>query len=236
MLMLGGVMTRRKIRGAVACLLFALLLVPAAVSADPITVTGGSLFIDHLGSLELTGERGFSLTASVSTTSGSVAFDDCIRTSCAPGNTVSVDAVWLGLDIRSGVLTFEGETYRVREGEAGAGVQFDGSFTAPSIASSAVISTPFTLVPLISGTGGSSFFSLPPPGGSFALQGSGIATINLSQYFESSPEGTTFFDGWKVDSVRYDFSAAEPVPEPGTMLLAGLGIAGIARRVARRRR
>ena len=229
-------MIQGKTLGSVVFSLCGLLLVPAAVTADPVTVTGGSLFIEDLGSLELTGERGFSLSASVSRTSGSVAWDDCIRTSCAPGDTLSVNAVWLGLDVRSGVLTFEGETYPVRESGASVGVVFEGSFVAPPIAPSAVVTAPFILPPRTPEGGLGSGFSLPFPGLSFALQGSGIATINLSQYFETSSEGTTFFDGWKVDSVRYDFSAAEPVPEPATMLLAGLGIAGIARRVRRRRR
>lgn len=229
-------MIQRSILGSVVFSLFGLLLVPAAVTADPITVTGGSLFIENLGSVELTGERGFSLSASVSRTSGNVDFASCGHPGfCAAGSTVSLDAVWLGGDVRSGVLSFEGETYPVREGAAGVGLDFRGSFVAPAIASSAVVTAPFTLAPNIFGTGGSSGFSLPHPGPSFALQGSGTATINLSQYFEDSPEGRTFFNTWRVDSVRYDFSAAEPVPEPGTMLLAGLGIAAIGRRVARRR-
>jgi hypothetical protein len=54
-----------------------------------------------------------------------------------------------------------------------------------------------------------------------------LPTINLS----ANPAALSV---WTVDSVRYDFSAAKPVPEPGTMLLVGLGIAAAARRLRRR--
>jgi hypothetical protein len=37
-------------------------------------------------------------------------------------------------------------------------------------------------------------------------------------------------------SIRYDFAAAEPVPEPFTLLLVGSGLGGIALRTRRARR
>lgn len=226
---------RRATFWGTTCLIAALAF-PAKLAADPVTVTGGHLLVTgSSGSLELTGERGFSLSATVSTFSGVFAPDACDTPDCEPGTTVSLHAHWVGLDVRGGILTFDGETYPLRDDAAAAGVDFQGSFIAPPIARSAVVTAPFLLPPRIPGTSGGSGFSLPFPGGSFALQGNGTATINLSQYFENSPEGPRFLNAWTVESVRYDFSAAEPVPEPGTLLLAGLGIAGIARRVSRRR-
>lgn len=217
------------------CLITALAF-PAKLTADPVTVTGGYLLVTgSSGSLELTGERGFSLSAEVSTFSGVFAPNLCDTPDCAPGTTLGLHATWVGLDVRRGVLTFEGETYPLRDDAAAVGLDFRGSFIAPPIARSAVVRAPFILPPRTAGTSGGSGFSLPFPGPSFALQGGGTATISLSQYFENSPEGSRFLNAWTVESVRYDFSAAEPVPEPGTLLLAAVGIAGIARRATRRR-
>jgi hypothetical protein len=107
-------MTRRTVLVSAIFSLFGILLVPRAALADPVTVTGGYLLVTGAsGTLELTGERGFSLSARVSTLSGSFAPRNCIFPECTPGTTVSLHGVWTGGDVRSGVLTFEGETYVV---------------------------------------------------------------------------------------------------------------------------
>jgi hypothetical protein len=38
-----------------------------------------------------------------------------------------------------------------------------------------------------------------------------------------------------VDSYTYNFNVAKPVPEPGTMIMMAMGIAGIVGNVRRRR-
>lgn len=147
---------------------------------------------------------------------------------CHPGTVVSLGAFWSGFDIRNGLLSFDGQTYKLSEnGGASAGVAFSGSFIAPPLAPSAVLAAPFRLVPAGGSSAGSSFMLPYPdhPPLTF-LTGAGTATVNLS------PWGPAFPEAWGVDSVRYDFS---PVPEPGTVVMIGLCLAGVARRVSRRR-
>jgi hypothetical protein len=210
--------------------LFTIFGWPAIAAADAVRVTGGELVMTGtVGSMDLTGERGFSLSARVSALSG--VFDpwsDCVMTpECTPGTVVSLHAFWSGFDIRSGLLTFEGESYQVtQDGGASVALDFDGSFMAPPFGSAATVTAPFRLE-LPSRFNSGSLFFLPYPNNPSRtfLTGVGTATVALS------PWGADFPGAWTVDSVRYEFS---PVAEPGTILMAGLGIAGIARRIRRR--
>jgi hypothetical protein len=147
--------------------------------------------------------------------------------SCVPGAEVSLEAVFVGTAIRNGIITLEGQTYDDNVGSADsltqANLEFSGSFTAPPAAPSATLSAPF---------GFTGSFAIPDESGlasiTHLLRGGGIGTINLG----FSPT----LSSWVVESARYDFSStAAPVPEPGTMLLVGLGFAGVARRMTRPR-
>jgi hypothetical protein len=175
------------------------------------------------GRIELIGERGFTLSSAVSAIGGRFGpHEQCLVPECDPGTTVSLYAAWLGNDL-SGQLTFDGETYNDLGGLSSltqASVEFIGSFVAPALEPSTTLTTPFRF---------QGQFWVPDAAGiaqvRHTLSGAGTATVTLSRGFPGDPS-------WVVNSVRYDFS---PVPEPGTMLMVGLGIAGIARRIQRTR-
>ncbi len=224
-------MKPRLLVSVCSCLVLVLAL-PGPTSADPINVTSGQLIVTgRFGEFELFGDRGLAFSGRVDAEFGIfMPRFQCNNTpNCVPGSSVSLRAFWSGSDIRSGVVSFDGRTYPVTDnGGAAAALEFSGFFVAPPLASSAVLTAPFQLVPGTA-TNFASFFTFPFPDSEFQfLAGTGTATITLSQ-----GSGPMFPDSWSVNSVRYDFS---PVPEPGTLLMVGLGMAGIARRVSRRRR
>jgi hypothetical protein len=154
--------------------------------------------------------------------------EQCGVPECRPGTEVSLRALWTGNDL-TGRLTFDGRTYNDLGGLnsfAQASIELLGFFTAPPMADAAEVMAPFRLVGM---------FDVPNDAGTASvrhtLSGAGTAIIDLSRAGNAPADDPA----WAVDSVRYQFAAAEPVPEPGTMLLVGLGIAGLARRAQQRR-
>ena len=223
-------MHHRSISHWAICCLFAALAFPARAAADPIQVTGGALDMGNfMGTLDITGERGFALYSRVDAISGLYwPWMQCNVPSCRPGTEVSLLARWSGSAI-SGPMSFEGETYDRVGGFidlAQASVEFTGSFTAPPMGPSATVMTPFSF---------SGIFTIPDEAGigqiRHTLFGGGTATVQLVPNTSSLPGDPA----WMVQSARYEFSAADPVPEPATLLMVGAGIAGVARRVRRKR-
>ena len=224
-------MKHRNISLWAICCLFAALAFPARAAADAIQVTGGALAMGNSrGTLDITGERGFALSANVDAFSGIyMPWERCNLPSCHPGDEISLRAAWLGSALRSPSMSFEGRTYTDVGGAvslAGASVDFTGSFIAPPMAPSATVVTPFSF---------SGSFSIPDADGIFPIRhtlfGAGTATVQLVPLGGTAPGEPS----WQVASARYEFSAADPVPEPATLLMVGAGIAGVARRVRRKR-
>jgi hypothetical protein len=219
-------MQHRNVSRWAICFLFAALAFPGRATADVIRVTGGALDMGNFsGTLDITGERGFALSSRVDAVSGLYwPWMQCNVPSCTPGTEVSLLARWAGSAL-GGSMSFEGRTFDDVGGaisRASASVEFMGSFIAPPMAPSAVVMTPFSF---------SGLFSVPDPmgPGSFlhSLVGAGTVTVQLVPNNTSLPGAPA----WMVASALYEFSAADPVPEPATLLMVGAGIAAVARRV-----
>ena len=205
----------------------AFLAVPPASSAEPIQITSGNLDTTITGGpLTLAGE-GFTFQGRV--LHGVSPADACRP--CLPGGLLSLDASWVGGDVR-GDAVFNGIAYPDVGTERSLSAQvitFTGTAgVVPAIeGSTASLTAPFTF---------SGWFSLnevgllpggnpPPPNVRADLFGAGMATVFLTR------SDTV----WVATRATYQFEETDPIPEPGTMLLVGTALSGLALRQRRRR-
>jgi len=168
----------------------------------------------------LIGERGFSLSGSISSTA-QVDAKSCFP--CVVGDGIATGALFSGLDLTVSSLTFEEVTYTdVNKVNSLSGVLV--GFSGPNVnappftGSTAVLTFPVTL--------GGLLVLAPSPQATptqHVLAGIGLGTLTLDRLPGA--------DLWEYGGITYHVSGeAAPVPEPSTLLLFGTGIAGVVLR------
>jgi hypothetical protein len=208
-----------------------LSITPRPAVADQILITGGGLQMGSFtGSITLSGERGFTLNASVSVIDSLfVPWTRCV-TPCAPGTAVGLTGTFTGSSLHSASATLDGQTFTMVGGIASptsAALFFTGNpVLLPSPDQEFItLVAPF----LFNGAFSSQLFLNPDGTGNISetLAGQGSAFLTLQRSL-LTPDGSP---GWRYTSAVYSFEdATAPIPEPATMLLTGAGLALLARR------
>ena len=221
-------------RSFLAVLFLILAVGVSTAGADTIRITSGVVAVaagvEGAAAIAVAGDRGFTFSSTLSRQS-SLEVRACGQLlPCGPGDAISLEAGWSGLDMIGGVATLDGVTYpQIASSSSPNAVAFTltGQAAAPSFAAGdlVAVTAPFTLEGIF-------WFGedVQGPTSMVTLSGDGTATLSLLR-------GTgVMADTWIYQGVRYDFGpAAAPVPEPSSLVLAASGVAFLIRQVRKRR-
>lgn len=210
-----------------AIILSGLVFLPRSAAADPVVITSGQMEVHPLSgsfSLRFEGDGVFLQASGIpyQNTVGS----ECIP--CVPGTSVDLGGAFI-VPIASGTATIKDVQYPDVWVDGTTGTFATASITVGGSATTR-ISVPFTFSGTVVG-----FLENPltrpsdvPPLFTQPIVGSGIASVTFTPTLDENP---VFF----ASDLRYDFGTAEPVPEPASMVLCGIGAAVLARRRRRSR-
>jgi hypothetical protein len=208
-----------------AALALSIAILPALAQADPIPITGGFLTAvgqGNFGTFEITGP-GLSLTGSTQT--GNVEPAAC--SGCQSGTVLRMGSLFTDRHEFADPIIIDGSPFT---GALSGVFEFtSASIITPDEPADFTIQQAFTFSGLLSAfdeLGQNFLFSR-------MLVGQGLLTANFDLNPQSEVENRAIFD---FRDIRYEFTAAEPVPEPLTLLLVGSGLGTIAFRNRRRRR